>query len=66
MIRTRKHLVPFFIVVMKAECVHCEVGIEILNITNIVMSSTLQSVHELIILDLVNIVENRNAVRWLE
>jgi hypothetical protein len=37
-----------------------------LNIRNIVMSSMLQSVHELSISDLVNIVENRDAVGGLE
>jgi hypothetical protein len=54
------------IVVMKVECLYCEVGNEMLKFRNTVLSSMLQSVHELRISDLVNIVENRKAVRRLE
>jgi len=65
-IRTPKHSVPLLVVVMKVECVYCEVGNAMLNFTNIILSSMFQSVHELNISDLVHIVENRKAVRRLD
>ena len=64
-IRTPKHPVPLLIAVVKVECVYYEVGTEMLNFRNIVMFSMLQSVHEMSISALVNIAENRNAVRRL-
>jgi hypothetical protein len=51
---------------MKAECVFCEVGPEMLNIRNTVMPLMPQSVNEWSTSELVNIVGNRNAVGRLE
>jgi hypothetical protein len=65
-IRIPDHPVLLLMYVMKAKCVYCEVGTEVLNIRNTDMSSMLQRIDELNTSDLFNIVENRNALRMLQ